>query len=94
MQGGGRWEFIYDKINGISESDVCEWVQDESTMEGALGPLIEQIYKARNHLSIRLNVEPDSDPDFEQLISGFEAISRVCGKLMYHYGYQDGVNLG
>lgn len=37
MQNGIRWEFIYDKINGISESDVCEWVQDESSMAGALG---------------------------------------------------------
>ena len=43
MRNGIRWEFIYDKINGISESDVCEWVRDESSMEGALGPLIEQI---------------------------------------------------
>lgn len=94
MQDGIRWEFIYDKINGISESDVCEWVQDESSMEGALGPLIDRIYEARNRLSERLNVDPSVDPDFEQLTSGFEAFSRACGKLMYHYGYQDGINLG
>lgn len=94
MQNGIRWEFIYDKINGISESDVCEWVQDESSMEGALGPLIERIYEARNRLGERLSVDPSVDPDFEQLISRFETFSRTCGKLMYHYGYQDGINLG
>ena len=94
MRNGIRWEVIYDKINGISESDVCEWVRDESSMEGALGPLIEQIYETRSRLSERLHVDPAIDPDFEKLISGFEAFSRNCGKLMYYYGYQDGINLG
>lgn len=92
MKDGARWEFIYNKINGLSESDVCEWVQDESSMEGAIGPLAEQIYEVRNRLAERLNVDPDADPDFEQLVNGLERFSRACGKLMYHYGYQDGTN--
>lgn len=91
MQSKARWEFIYDKINGICESDVCEWVQDESSGEGALGPLIDQIYEARNHICKRLGVDPGVDPDFEQLIRGIENFSRSCGKLMYHYGYRDGL---
>lgn len=62
-------------------------------MEGTLGPLIEQIYEARNCLSERLGIEPSADPDFEQLIDGIEAFSRACGKLMYYYGCQDGMNV-
>lgn len=92
MWDGIRWEFIYNKINGISESDVCEWVRDETSMEGELGPLVEQVYEVRSRLSERLGVEPDIDPDFEQLVSGFERLSRACGRLMYFYGYQDGRN--
>lgn len=37
MQTGSRWEFIYNSINGLNEPDVCEWAQDETTAEGALG---------------------------------------------------------
>lgn len=87
-----RWEFIYNKINGLSEPDVCEWARDESSMAGALGPLIEQAYEARNRLCEKTGLDPDADPDFEQLIRGFEEVSRTCGKLMYRYGYQDGIN--
>ena len=93
MNGGARWEFIYKAINGLCRSDVCEWVQDESSMEGALGPLVGQIYETRNRLSERLGVELDNDPDLEQLIEGIEEFAHACGKLMYHYGYQDGENL-
>lgn len=91
MRDSTRWEFIYDKINGMNQPDVCEWVRDESNMDGALGPLVEQIYEARNRLSERLGVDPSADPDFEQLVDGFEEFSRACGKLMYHYGYWDGL---
>lgn len=37
MGTGIRWEFIYNSINGLNEPDVCEWVQDETTAERALG---------------------------------------------------------
>jgi len=92
IKESGRWEFIYNQINGINEDDVCAWVRDESSMDGALGPLAEQAYGARDRLCRRMGLDPDTDPDFELLISGFEGISRVCGKLMYHYGYRDGAN--
>ena len=87
-----RWEFIYNQINGINEPDVCGWVKDESSMNGAIGPLTEQIYGARSRLCERTGLNPDTDPDFELLIDGLEKLSRTCGKLMYHYGYQDGIN--
>lgn len=86
-----RWEVIYNQINGAYVSGVCQGVRDETSMEGELAPLVEQAYGARDRLSERLGVEPGSDPDFEQLVSGFEAISRVCGKLMYRYGCRDGM---
>ena len=89
MQTNERWEFIYNQINGINESDVCEWVKDESSPEGEIGPLTDQIYEARNRICDRTGLNPDSDPDLELLFSGFEKLSRVCGKLMYHYGRQD-----
>lgn len=89
--GGGRWEFIYDQINGLSEPDVCSWVKDETSEGGELAPLIEQVYEDRNRLCERLGAGPDTDEDFEQLVSGFEKLSRACGRLMYRYGYQDGV---
>lgn len=92
MRDGARWEFIYNQINGMNEPDVCEWVRDESSMEGALGPLTEQIYNARTRLCERAGLDPDTDTDVKLLISGFEELSRVCGKLMYQYGYQDGIN--
>ena len=87
-----RWEFIYNQINGMNEPDVCEWVKDESTMEGKLGPLTEQIYGARSRLCERTGLNPDTDPDVELLLSGLEGLSRACGELMYHYGYRDGAN--
>jgi len=87
-----RWEFIYNSINGINEDDVCAWVRDESGPDGALGPLTEQAYGARDRLCERLGLDPDTDPDLELLIGGFEDISRVCGELMYRYGYRDGAN--
>lgn len=91
MRDGERWEFIYDRINGLNEPDVCQWVKDESGMEGVLGPLIEEVYEARDRLCGKMGLDPDADPDLERLLHGFEAISRACGKLMYHYGYQDGI---
>lgn len=91
MEVASRWEFIYDSINGINEPGVCEWVKDESAEDGELGPLIEQIYGARNRLCEKTGLNPDTDEDFEQLISGFERLSRACGKLMYYYGCQDGI---
>lgn len=94
MQDLERWEFIYDQINGLSEPDVCAWVKDETVEGGELAPLVEQVYGARNRLCERLGVDPDTDEDFEQLVSGFEALSRACGRLMYRYGYQDGVQMG
>lgn len=90
MQEEERWEIVYNQINGAYVPGVCEGVQDETTAEGVLSPLVEQAYEARNRLSERLGVEPDGDPDFEALVSGFEALSRACGKLMYQYGYRDG----
>lgn len=89
MQDEKRWEFIYNQINGLNEPDVCGWVKDESSMDGELGPLMEQVYQARDRLCERTGLNPDSDPDFELMISGFEKISRICGKLMYRYGCQD-----
>ena len=89
MQINARWEFIYNQINGINEPDVCEWVKDESSPEGEIGPLTEQIYEARNRICDRTGLDPDSDLDLKLLFSGIEKLSRICGKLMYHYGYQD-----
>ena len=92
MQCRERWEFIYNQINGLNEPDVCEWVKDESSMEGALGPLAEQIYQARNRLCERLGADPDADPDVMCLVGGLEDFSRACGRLMYRYGCQDGAD--
>ena len=92
MQDGARWEFIYDQINGLNAPDVCEWVKDEASEGGKLALLIEQAYEARNRLCEKTGLNPDTDPDFELLLSGLEGLSRACGKLMYHCGYQDGVN--
>lgn len=91
MQDEARWELIYNQINGFTEPDVCPWVRDESSMEGALGPLVKQAYEARSRLCERMGLNPDNDPDFELLVCGFEAFSRACGELMYRYGYQDGL---
>ena len=90
VQKEERWEIIYNQINGAYVSGVCEGVRDETSMEGVLGPLVERVYEARDRLGERLGVEPGGDSDFEQLVSGFEALSRACGRLMYHYGYRDG----
>lgn len=92
MQIGARWEYIYDQINGLNEPDVCQWVKDESSMDGELGPLAEQIYQARNRLCERLGADPETDPDIELFINGFEDFARTCGRLMYYYGRQDGTN--
>lgn len=92
MRDTERWEFIYNQINGLNESDVCEWARDESESDGVLGPLIEQVYGARDRLCERLALDPDADPDLELLLGGFERLSRACGRLMYGYGYRDGVN--
>lgn len=92
MENTERWEVIYNQINGLNESSTCGWVRDESSMEGELGPLIEQAYRARNRICERLGVEADNDEDCEELVSGFEHFARACGKLMYHYGYLDWVH--
>ena len=89
MPEGIRWAFIYDQINGMLEPDVCQWVKDESSMQGELGPLVEQIYEARKRLCERLGTDLETDEDVNQLVHGFEELSLVCGKLMYHYGYLD-----
>lgn len=85
-----RWEIVYNQINGAYIPGVCKGVNDETSASGILGPLIEKAYEARDRLAERLDVDPSVDPDFELLVSGFEALSRACGKLMYYYGYQDG----
>lgn len=90
MQYGSRWEFIYDQINGFNEPDVCEWVKDETAEGGELAGLAEQIYQARDRLCERSGADPD-DEDLALLIRGFEDFARICGKLMYRYGYQDGI---
>lgn len=87
-----RWEIIYNQINGWNESDVCEWVRDESSLDGEIGPLTERIYQARSRICERTGLDPDTDPDFCLLFRGMEDLTRVCGKLMYCYGYQDGIN--
>ncbi|MDE7171802.1 MAG: hypothetical protein K2O11_08025 [Oscillospiraceae bacterium] len=92
MQNAERWKFIYDQINGTNESDVCEWVKDETSEGGELAPLIGQIYEARNRLCEKTGLNPDTDSDIELLVSGFENFARACGKLMYHYGYMDGTH--
>ena len=92
MQEGIRWEFVYEQINGMLASDVCQWVKDESSMTGEFGALVEQIYEARSRLCDRLGTDLGTDEDLELLVRGFEELSRACGKLMYHYGYLDGVN--
>ena len=91
MTGEERWEIIYNQINGVYVSDICEGAKDETSEGGKLGILIEQAYEARNHICERLGIDPE-DPDMEQLISGFEKFSRAYGKLMYHYGYLDGAH--
>ena len=87
-----RWKIIYDQINGWNESYVCEWVRDETSVDGEIGPLVEQVYQARSRICERTGLDPDTDPDFCLLLRGMEDLTRVCGKLMYCYGYQDGIN--
>lgn len=87
-----RWEIIYNQINGAYAPGVCEGVKDEASEGGELFSLVEKIYEAREHLCERVNLDAGTDPDLEDMFSGFEDLSRVCGKLMYHHGYQDGVN--
>lgn len=90
MADDKRWELIYNQINGVYISGICQGVRDETDTGGALVSPIEQAYEARNRLAQRLGVDPAFDPDFEFLVQGFEALSRICGRLMYYYGYQDG----
>lgn len=90
MGNGIRREFIYNSTNGLNGPDVCEWVQDETTAQGALGSPLDQIYQAGDRLCQRAGPDPDSDPDIRLLMGGFEDFSRACGKLMYWYGRQDG----
>jgi len=85
-----RWEDIYNQINGAYIPGVCEGIGDETAEEGVLTPLIEMAYAARDRLAGRLGTDPGTDSDFEQLVSGFEDLSRACGRLMYFYGYRDG----
>lgn len=87
-----RWERVYNKINGEYDPCLCEDVKDEASEDGVLGPLIQQIYQARSRIAERLGIDPAFDGDFDLLTSGIEDFSRACGKLMYHYGYQDGVH--
>lgn len=92
LKGEERWERIYNKINGEYDPCLCEDVKDEVAEDGVLGPLIQQIYQARNHIAERLGVDPVLDSDFDRMTDGLEGYVRACGKLMYHYGYQDGAN--
>lgn len=89
-QSTQRWEELYNQINGVYIPGICDAVRDETSEEGILAPLIERAYAARDRLAERLGADPGFDPDFEQLVSGFESISRACAGLMYLYGYQDG----
>lgn len=93
VQKEERWEIIYNQINGAYIPGVCEGIRDETSAGGEIAPLVEQAYAARDRLSERLGVDPAGDPDFEALVSGFEEMSRVCGKLMYHCCYQDGARM-
>lgn len=93
MEGFQRWEIIYDRINGALVSGVCGEISDETSEKGTLSLLIEKAYAARDRLSERLGIDPGTDSDFEELVSGFEGLSRTCAKLMYHYGYQDGLRM-
>lgn len=90
MQNEMRWEMVYDQINGAFVPGVCEGVKDESAMDGKLGPLVAQIYEARDRLCQRTGISPDNDADLERLIDGAERLCRACGMLMYHYGWHDG----
>lgn len=89
-----RWELIYEKIDGLYIPIILEeeGIKDELSAGGVLGLLHRQIYQARNRIAGRLGIDPNRDRDFDQLIDGFEAFSRTCGKLMYQYGYRDGAN--
>lgn len=88
-----RWEFIYNQINGLNEPDVCEWIKDETAEDGELAGLVEKICQARDRLCERAKLNAGTDPDIEDIFSGFEDVSRICGKLMYHYGRQDAANV-
>lgn len=87
-----RWKIIYDQINGWNESDVCEWARDESSLDGEIGPLTERIYQAHSRICERTGLDPDTDPDLCLFLRCVEDLARVCGKLMYYYGYQDGMD--
>ena len=59
---------------------------------GVLGPLIQQFYLARDRIAERLGADPALDLDFVEMTDGMEHYARVCGKLMYRYGYRDGAD--
>ena len=90
MQEVARWEVIYNQINGAYVSGACEGVKDETAEDGVLAALIKQVYEARERLCDRAKLNSGSDPDIEDIFSGFEDFSRACGKLMYQYGRLDG----
>ena len=87
-----RWEIIFSKMNGEYVLDFCEEVKDEFEKDGTLGPLVQQVYQARDRIADRLGVNADCDKDLALLIEGAEDFARTCGKLMYRYGYSDGAN--
>ena len=84
-----RWEQVYDQINGGYQEGCWDGIWNEAGPDGCIGPLVEQIYSARDRLCERTGISPDADPDLEELLDGFECLCRVCGKLMYHYGRQE-----
>ncbi|MCM1149104.1 MAG: hypothetical protein NC319_03315 [Butyricicoccus sp.] len=84
-----RWEIIFRKINGEYVMDFCEEVKDELS-DGELGKLIQQAYLARDRIADKLGVDAAINRDFCVMTDGFEDYARVCAKLMYQYGYQDG----
>ena len=87
-----RWEIIYNKINGEYVLELCEEVRDECEEGGVLGPLIGEMYRARSRIAKRLGTDPALDDDLVLMTDKLEDYARACGKLMYHYGYQDGKN--
>lgn len=91
MQDTERWEIVYNQINGLYVPGVCRDARDETAEGGELAELLEKIYQARDRLCERTNLDAGTDPDIEEIFSGFEDFSRACGKLMYHYGWRDGM---
>ena len=86
-----RWEIIFNKINGEYVLELCKEVKDECAGGGIVGKQIQKLYQARDRVADRLGVDPVIDADFHQMTEALEEYARTCGKLIYHYGYQDGV---